>query len=57
MLRSSGFWLLVVGFWLLVACGDEPTAKGQEPIDYVSPVDYDIVGLYLIPTLKKLGFD
>ena len=43
MLRSSGFWLLVVGFWLLVACGDEPTAKGQEPIDYVSPVDYDIV--------------
>ena len=43
MLKSSGFWLLAVGFWLLVACGDEPTAKSQEPIDYVSPVDYDIV--------------
>ncbi len=43
MLRSFGFWLLAVGFWLLVACGDEPTTNGQEPIDYVSPVDYDIV--------------
>lgn len=43
MLRSFGFWLLAVGFWLLVACRDEPTTNGQEPIDYVSPVDYDIV--------------
>jgi hypothetical protein len=38
-----GFWLLAFSFWLLVSCGDEPTANSQEPIAYVSPVDYDIV--------------
>ena len=42
MLKASGFWLLAVGFWFLVACGDEPMAKSQEPIAYVSPVDYEI---------------
>ncbi len=43
MLKVYSFWLLAVGCWLLVACGDKPTAQSQEPIAYVSPVDYDIV--------------
>ena len=41
MLRHS-CWLLAVGFWLLASCGEEPTANSQEPIAYISPVDYDI---------------
>lgn len=48
MLKHS-FWQLgfsawlFVGFWLLVSCGEEPAAESQEPIDYSSPVDFDIV--------------
>ena len=42
MLKYS-FWLLAVCFWLFVSCGEEPTANSQEPVDYQSPVDYDIV--------------
>lgn len=41
MLKHS-FWLFI-GFWLLVSCGEEPTAESQEPIDYSSPIDFDIV--------------
>ena len=37
-----GFWLLAVSGWLFVSCGDESTANSQ-PVDYQSPVDYDIV--------------